>query len=88
MYLERKEDKMLIEWKMTDGHKPLIIKGARQVGKTETIRNFAKNNYESLIEINFVEEPKYRTIIADGYRTVDIIRSVKKVYPREDAYFL
>ena len=76
MYLKRKEDIMLIEWKMTDGHKPLIIKGARQVGKTETIRNFAKNNYESLIEINFVEEPKYRTIIADGYRTVDIIKNI------------
>lgn len=81
MYLERKEDKMLIEWKMTDGHKPLIIKGARQVGKTETIRNFAKNNYESLIEINFVEEPKYRTIIADGYRTVDIIKNISLLDP-------
>mgnify|MGYP004519795151 CR=1 FL=1 len=81
MYLERKEDKMLIEWKMTDGHKPLIIKGARQVGKTETIRNFAKNNYESLIEINFVEEPKYRTITADGYRTVDIIKNISLLDP-------
>lgn len=81
MYLERKEDKMLIKWKMTDGHKPLIIKGARQVGKTETIRNFAKNNYESLIEINFVEEPKYRTITADGYRTVDIIKNISLLDP-------
>ena len=66
---------------MTDGHKPLIIKGARQVGKTETIRNFAKNNYESLIEINFVEEPKYRTITADGYRTVDIIKNISLLDP-------
>lgn len=81
MYLERKEDKMLIKWKMTDGHKPLIIKGARQVGKTETIRNFAKNNYESLIEINFVEEPKYRTITADGYGTVDIVKNISLLDP-------
>lgn len=81
MYLKRKEDKMLIEWKMTDGHKPLIIKGARQVGKTETIRNFAKNNYDSFIEINFVEEPKYRTITADGYRTEDIIKNISLLDP-------
>ena len=81
MYLKRKEDKMLIEWKMTDGHKPLIIKGARQVGKTETIRNFAKNNYDSFIEINFVEEPKYRTITADGYRTEDIVKNISLLDP-------
>ena len=37
------------------GKKALLITGARQVGKTYIIREFAKNNFESLIEINFLE---------------------------------
>lgn len=58
MYMERKADFFLREWKADPNRKPLIIKGSRQVGKTETIRHFAKENYKSVIEINFVEEPK------------------------------
>lgn len=59
MYMKRKADFFLREWKADQNRKPLIIKGSRQVGKTETIRHFAKENYKSVIEINFVEEPKY-----------------------------
>ena len=67
-YLKRKADAFLRDWKRDPGRKPLIIKGAWQIGKTETIRIFAKEFYESVIEINFVTEPKYKTIISDGYR--------------------
>ena len=63
MYLKRKIDQYLQEWKAGENRKPLIVKGARQIGKTESIREFAKANYSSSIEINFVEEPKYKTII-------------------------
>ena len=56
--LKRKIDKYLIEWKNSQEKKPLIVKGARQIGKTESIRNFAKNNYKSVIEINFVLQKK------------------------------
>ena len=49
--LKRKIDKYLIEWKQNPQKKPLIVKGARQTGKTESIRNFAKNNYKNVIEI-------------------------------------
>ena len=51
--LKRKIDKYLIEWKNSDNKLPLIIKGARQIGKTNAIRNFGKNNYKVFIEINF-----------------------------------
>ena len=44
--LKRKIDKYLLEWKNSPDKKPLIVKGARQIGKTESIRNFAKNNYK------------------------------------------
>lgn len=43
MYLKRKIDDYLIKWKQNDERLPLIIKGARQIGKTESINNFAKS---------------------------------------------
>lgn len=81
MYLRRKADQFLAEWKHDQDRKPLIVKGARQVGKTRTIRNFAKNNYENLIEINFAEEPKYKSVLADGYSPQDIIRNITLLDP-------
>ena len=51
MRLRRKVDDYLVKWKNSDNKMPLIIKGARQIGKTESIRNFALNNYKSFIEI-------------------------------------
>ena len=47
MYLRRKIDDYLKEWKNSEERKPLIIKGARQIGKTESIRKFAEENYTS-----------------------------------------
>ena len=41
MYFKRKIDKFLNDWKNNPSHKPLIVKGARQIGKTESILHFA-----------------------------------------------
>ena len=57
MYLKRKADDFLAQWKSDPDRKPLIIRGPRQVGKTETIRKFAAENYENVIEINLSYEP-------------------------------
>lgn len=81
MYMPRKIDAFLNEWKENPERKPLIVKGPRQVGKTESIRKFAAENYESIIEINFVEEPKYEMIISDGYKTADIIKNISLLDP-------
>lgn len=81
MYIPRKIDEYLIDWKSEPDRKPLIVKGPRQVGKTESIRHFAANNYESFIEINFVEEPKYTMITSDGYKTDDIIKNISLIDP-------
>ena len=80
-YLKRKVDAFLSEWKSNPDKKPLIIKGPRQVGKTESIKKFAELNYKNFIEINFVEEPKYKMIISDGYRAEDIIRNISLLDP-------
>lgn len=76
MYLKRKTDVFLAQWKSDPDRKPLIIRGPRQVGKTETIRKFAAENYENVIEINFVEQPKYKVITRESYEPGEIIKSI------------
>lgn len=81
LYLERKIDRFLKEWKEDSDRKPLIVKGPRQVGKTESIRRFAESNYQNVVYINFVEEPKYQKITEDGYKPDDIIRNISRIAP-------
>ncbi len=83
-YLRRKVDYFLEEWKADESRKPLIIKGARQVGKTESIRHFGEKSYEHLVEINFVEEPKYKMITEDGFRAEDIIKNISRIDPSKE----
>ena len=59
----------------------MIIKGSRQVGKTESITRFGHLNYKSIIYINFVEEPNYKMITTDGYKAQDIIRNISRIDP-------
>lgn len=79
--LKRKIDKVLSEWKQNPMRKPLIVKGARQVGKTESIRAFARENYRSVVEINFALQPKYATIFQDGYEVDSIVRNISFINP-------
>ena len=83
LYLKRKIDSFLQNWIMNPERKPLIVRGPRQIGKTESILHFAKNHYESIICINFVEEPKYKMITADGYSAADIIKNISRIDPQK-----
>lgn len=80
MYLKRKIDDFLNEWKKTEDRKPLIVKGARQIGKTASIEKFAES-YENFIEINFAIEDKYKTICEDGYDVQSIIKNISRIDP-------
>ncbi len=80
-YLKRKIDRFLSEWKNDEDHKPLIVKGPRQVGKTESILRFANANYSNVIYINFVEEPHYKLICEDGYSADLIIKNISRIDP-------
>ncbi len=79
MYLKRKIDIYLENWKIKEKRMPLIVKGPRQVGKTESILHFAYNNYDNVIYINFVEEPKFIGICNDGYNVNDIIKNITRI---------
>lgn len=79
--LKRKIDEYLIEWKKDEHKLPLIIKGARQIGKTNAIRNFGKNNYKTYIEINFALQPQFKTIFEDGFEVDNIIKNITLKLP-------
>ena len=79
--LTRKIDKYLIDWKNDKNRLPLIVKGARQIGKTESIENFGKNNYENVVEINFVLQKQYKSVFDDGFDVDTIIRNISLINP-------
>ncbi len=81
LYLKRKIDAYLEAWKSDPDRKPLIVKGPRQVGKTESVSRFAGRHYGSVVNINFVEEPKYKMITADGYGVDDIVKNISRLDP-------
>lgn len=81
MYLRRKIDLYFEEWKSDPSRKPLIVKGCRQIGKTESILHFANEHYESIVEINFVRDEKYKKIIVDGYDVENIIKNISRIDP-------
>lgn len=79
--LRRKVDAYLIDWKNNPDRKPLIVKGARQVGKTFSVELFANQNYKSVIKINFVEQTKYRNIFDDGFEVDAILKNISLLNP-------
>ena len=80
--LRRKIDNFLIEWKKRSDRKPLIVKGARQVGKTMSIRHFAERHYKYVVEINFVIQSQYQSIFADGFEVDTIIKNMTLLNPQ------
>lgn len=81
-YLRRKIDDFLLKWKSDEDRKPLIVKGCRQIGKTESIKHFARiARYESFVEINFVRDEKYKKITDDGYTASAIIKNISLLDP-------
>ena len=57
MELRRHIDRWLAEWKDNPGHKPALIRGIRQSGKTHSVKLFAENNYEIVVYLNFWDRP-------------------------------
>ena len=79
--LRRKIDLYLQEWKNNEDRMPLIVKGARQVGKTASIMQFATDNYKHVVAINFVLQQRYKAIFDEGYEADSIIRNLTLINP-------
>lgn len=78
--LKRKIDSYLLDWKKNPDRMPLIIKGARQIGKTSSIEHFAKT-YKYFVEINFITEPQYKKIFLSGYSPENVIKEISLINP-------
>ena len=79
--MKRKVDLYLKAWKENRDRKPLIIKGARQIGKTHSIEQFAYSNYKCVVEINFVEQEQYKSIFDQGFEVDVIIKNISLLNP-------
>ncbi|MEN9915295.1 MAG: hypothetical protein RL528_2062 [Bacteroidota bacterium] len=75
MYIERKIDVELVEWMRKPSRKPLLVRGARQVGKSTAIRNFSKH-FDHFIEINFDEQPLYQQLFSKTSDVHDVLEQL------------
>jgi len=71
--LKRKIEQTLIDWKNTPDHKPLIIKGCRQCGKTFSVLDFAKKQYNHVVYLNFFENPDFAKVFSGSLEIDNII---------------
>lgn len=79
--LERKAYKLLLNWKQTHKNKCLMLKGARQVGKTYLVRAFGKNEYSSFIEINFIKQKEMKEIFSGDLSADTIYKRMTAFLP-------
>ena len=79
--LKRKIYTKLVEWKSTSDKKCLVIKGARQVGKTYVVRKFGKAEYKSFIEINFLRQPALKQIFNNELSGEEIFKRITAYIP-------
>ena len=67
----------LIDWKKKDDRKPLIIRGARQVGKTWLMKEFGKSHYKNIAYVNFETALSLHNIFESGFETDKILMALK-----------
>ena len=92
--LKRKFYDTLLKWKASHRKECLLVKGARQIGKTFIIDLFARENYESYLYVNFVDHPECREIFAGSLEANDLFQRLTgffrnfKVVPGRTLVFL
>ena len=77
--LKRKIEKYLSNWKEEKGHKPLVIKGVRQCGKTFIVQKFAKENYKHVVYINFMKTPQLALAFVSSLEVDNITMLISSV---------
>ncbi len=86
--MERSAIKRLIDWKNSADRKPLVLKGARQVGKTWLMKEFGRNHYKNYVYFNFDEEDELKSIFTankNPQRIVELLSLIAgdKIQPGE-----
>lgn len=79
--LKRKIMEKLVKWKSKEDKMSLVVRGARQVGKTYIIDKFARENYKNYVYINFIESPKYKEIFEGNLDIETLIKQITLTIP-------
>lgn len=79
--IERKIEQKLLAWKQQELKLPLVIKGARQVGKTTSVMEFAKKHYETVYELNFYKNPSIASIFDEDLDADTILTKISFKFP-------
>lgn len=77
--MKRNIYQQLLKWKNSEGRKPLMLLGARQVGKTWIMRNFGENEYEKVAYINCDDEPRLRQLFELDYNIDRILITLQAI---------
>lgn len=80
MYYQRIIDQHLVEWTQRKEHKPLLLRGARQIGKSTAVRHLGEQ-FEHFVEINFEKQPTFKSLFEkdlDVKRIVPLISAMSK----------
>lgn len=75
--MERIKLKELLAWKSSTNRKPLLLRGARQVGKTWLLKEFGKSEYVNYVYVNFEDSPNLKGLFADDFNINRIIKSLE-----------
>lgn len=78
--MKRKITQKLIDWKNTPGHKPLILQGARQVGKTYILEEFGRLQYKNYVKVSLDLVPEVRSFLRDNINPLEIIAYLETLY--------
>ena len=74
--MKRNAMQALVQWKHDEERKPMVLKGARQVGKTWIMKEFGRQYYESYVSLNFDEEAELKSIFETNknpYRSIELL---------------
>ena len=81
--------KHLMEWKKSKNRKPIVLQGARQVGKTYLVNMFGKNEYRNFINLNFEQDKNLITLFEQSLNPINLLKRKKEkitnhVYKRQN----
>ena len=78
--MDRKITDHLIEWKNRPDHKPLILQGARQVGKSHILEEFGRNHYRNYVRVSLDLVPEVRNFLKDNINPLEVIAYLESLY--------
>ena len=81
--MKRAAMRQLAEWKKSKIHKPLILRGARQTGKTWLLKEFGRLFFQDTVYINFENEPRFRDLFKEDFDTKRIISTIQLFYGKK-----